>query len=153
MKKIFSILCTFVISSIAISQSQINTVTINVTGNRTKQIGVDSKYYTIDNNSITDEQVIVINNMENGQHILDIVRSNQFNKTSSYPNLLPLRHSARLRERPRLRNKCRAERRHHHAFPVLAGKHEGVGSPAFDGVDQLPFAPLCQGEPRLRHRS
>ncbi len=91
MKKIFSILCTFVISSIAISQSQSNTVTINVTGNRTKQIGVDSKYYTIDNNSLTEEQVIVINNMENGQHTLDVVRSNQFNKTSSYKTSFSVR--------------------------------------------------------------
>ncbi len=91
MKKLFSVLCTFIISSIAISQSLSNTVTINVTGNRTKQIGVDSKYYTIDNGSLTEEQVIVINNMENGQHILDVVRSNQFNKTSSYKTSFSVR--------------------------------------------------------------
>ena len=88
MKKIFSILSSFVIFSNAFSQAQqYETVTINVTGTRAKQILVDNKIYTINNTSINQEQAVVINNLENGQHALEIVKKNN----SSYKTIFTLR--------------------------------------------------------------
>lgn len=88
MKKIFSILCSFVIFSNAFSQAQqYETVTLNVTGNRYKQILVDNKIYTINNTSISEEQAVVINNLENGQHNLEIVKKNN----SSYKTIFTVR--------------------------------------------------------------
>ncbi len=93
MKKLFSILCSLlIIGSVAISQTPVNgTVTINVKGNRTKQVVVDNKYYTISNTTASGEQAVVINNMENGQHILELVRTNQYNKSVSTKSSFTLR--------------------------------------------------------------
>jgi hypothetical protein len=75
MKKFFSILASLFITSVVLSQ----TVTINTTGNRNKQISIDSKVYTITNTTATDEQSIVINDLAQGQHSLEVIRTNQYN--------------------------------------------------------------------------
>ena len=92
MKKLFSILCSLlIISSVAFSQPSNGSVTINVTGNRTKQVAVDNKYYTISNTASTAEQAIVINDLASGQHVLELVRTNQYNKSTSTKSSFTLR--------------------------------------------------------------
>ncbi|HUR67201.1 MAG TPA: DUF4476 domain-containing protein [Chitinophagaceae bacterium] len=78
MKKIISFIAVMAMTSIVIAQAQLErTVTINVTGTRIKQINVDSKTYTISNLSTTEEQPILINGLQNGQHTLELFRSNR----------------------------------------------------------------------------
>lgn len=88
MKKLFLVLCSFVITGTVFSQpQQYETVTVSVIGNKTKQILVDNKIYTISNTTINEEQTIVINNLENGQHALEIIK----NKKASYKTTFTLR--------------------------------------------------------------
>ena len=94
MKKIFSLFLLCSISSFAFSQA--GTVTINVIGNRTKQIAVDSRYYTINNTNAGEQEAFVINNLENGQHSLEISRSNQYGKTVSTKTSFSLREGYNL---------------------------------------------------------
>ncbi|MEO7984635.1 MAG: DUF4476 domain-containing protein, partial [Bacteroidota bacterium] len=82
MKKLFSVLAGFVITIVGIAQTQ-SIVTINTTGNRNKQIVVDSKSYPITNTSITDAEAIVINDLAAGQHVLELVRTNQYNRSAT----------------------------------------------------------------------
>ncbi len=92
MKALFFLLGSFVIGSLAFSQTQsYGTVTLNVKGNRTSKIAVDNRYYTISNTTISEEEAIVINNLENGQHALEIVRRNQYNRTISSKTTFTLR--------------------------------------------------------------
>jgi len=91
MKTLFSFLLLCVITVSAFSQTQAGAVTVNVTGNRTKQIAVDSRYYTISNTSISSEQAVVINDLENGPHTLEIIRHNQYNKSVSTKSTFTLR--------------------------------------------------------------
>lgn len=59
--------------------AQVGTVTINVMGNRNKQVTVDGTNYTIGNevNSVTGKRVpIVLNNLTSGQHTLTVVNEN-----------------------------------------------------------------------------
>jgi hypothetical protein len=90
MKTLFSVLVFLCTSIIAFSQTQ-STVTINTTGNRNKQIVVDSKYYTIDNTSATDQQAVVINDLVAGQHSLEVVRTNANNRNGSTKTSFTLR--------------------------------------------------------------
>jgi hypothetical protein len=71
MKMLLSFVAMLAISLSALAQ----TVTINTTGNRNKQLVVDGKYYTIANTSATDQQAVVINDLAVGQHTLGIVRN------------------------------------------------------------------------------
>jgi hypothetical protein len=81
MKTLFSALAILALNTIIVAQTQ-PTLTINATGNRNKQVVVDSKYYTIDNNTTTDQQSVVISDLKPGQHTLSLVRNNQNNKTN-----------------------------------------------------------------------
>ncbi|MBC7873605.1 MAG: DUF4476 domain-containing protein [Ferruginibacter sp.] len=91
MKKLFSILCAFIIiASTGFSQTP-GTVTINVTGNKTKQVAVDNTPYTITTTSATGEQAVVVNNLAAGSHELLIVRNNQYNKSASTKTSFTLR--------------------------------------------------------------
>ncbi|MEO6612925.1 MAG: DUF4476 domain-containing protein [Chitinophagaceae bacterium] len=92
MKTVFILIASFFIlanpgiSQVTVAGAQVvsatSTVTINVTGTRYKQIIVDNQPYTIDNSSTTEEKAIVVSNLENGQHTLDLVRRSQYNSTS-----------------------------------------------------------------------
>lgn len=91
MKKLFSILCLSFLVSTAISQTRVGTVTVNVTGNRNKQVAVDGKTYTVTNTDAAGEQAIVINDLANGQHSLEIFRTNVNNRTTSNKTTFTLR--------------------------------------------------------------
>ncbi|HEV7781393.1 MAG TPA: DUF4476 domain-containing protein [Chitinophagaceae bacterium] len=82
MKKLFFLLCACVVAGIAYSQ----TVTINVTGNRNKQIAVDGRNYTISNATTLAEQEVVISDLSIGQHTLQVTRSNINNNRNSSVN-------------------------------------------------------------------
>ena len=58
--------------------AQYNTVTINVQGNRNRQVSLDGVTYTIDELSSTTEKrnSIIINNLSTGQHKLEVVNNN-----------------------------------------------------------------------------
>src|SRR5690349_6574283 len=79
MKKLVLIICAFAMGMIAEAQ----TVTINVTGNRNKQVSVDGRAYTISNTTSIAEQVVVINDLSTGQHTLQVTRSNTYNNRTS----------------------------------------------------------------------
>lgn len=92
MKTIFSFLGLFMATSLAFSQVKtVGTVTIDVTGNRTKQIAVDNQYYTITNSTLGEKQTVVINTLQNGQYPLEIVRRNTSNKTVTTKTSFTLR--------------------------------------------------------------
>jgi len=77
MKTFFSILASLFITSFVFSQTQ-STVTIDITGNRNKQVTVDSRIYTVNNTTSTEEQSFVITDLAAGQHSLEVARNNQF---------------------------------------------------------------------------
>lgn len=80
------------VTSFAFSQTEpAGTVTINVAGNRNKQIVVNNQNYTINNTSVNQKQVVVVNNMVNGQHPLEIVRLNNNNRTTTTRTSFTLR--------------------------------------------------------------
>ena len=70
------------ITGIAMAQIQ-PTVTINTTGNRNKQLVVDGNYYPISNATATAEQAVEVKDLAIGQHTLQIVRSGQYNNSTS----------------------------------------------------------------------
>ncbi len=96
MKTLFSLLLLCIITGSAFSQTPTGAVTVNVSGNRTKQIAVDSRYYTINNTSASGEEAVVINNLENGQHTLEIIRNNQYNQNVSTKSTFTLREGFNL---------------------------------------------------------
>lgn len=85
MKTVF-ILGLLVCSLFAFSQS---TVTINTTGNRNKQILVDGKSYSINNTAASDS--ILISDLAAGQHTLELVRTNQYDRNASTKTSFTLR--------------------------------------------------------------
>lgn len=91
MKKLFSIVSVFVMFvSLAVAQNR--TVSINVIGDRTKQVIVDGTTYTINNTTATAEQSVVIPNLTSGQHAMEIIRSSQYNnRTTSTTSSFTLR--------------------------------------------------------------
>jgi hypothetical protein len=92
MKKLVSFIALLAMTTIAIAQTQLErTVTIDVTGNRTKRIAVDGNYHTITNLTTTEEQSILINGLQNGQHTLELFRGNQANEVRSYQTTFNLR--------------------------------------------------------------
>ena len=91
MKTLFSFILSCGITSFAFSQTQTGTTTINVTGNRTKQIAVDSRVYTISNVTAAEEQAVIINSLEAGQHTLDVTRNNQYNRNTTTRSTFTLR--------------------------------------------------------------
>ncbi len=92
MKTLFFLLGSFFIGSLAFSQTQSNgTVTLNVKGIRTSKVAVDNRYYDISNTTVNEEETVVINSLANGQHSLEIVRRNQYNRTISSTSTFTLR--------------------------------------------------------------
>ncbi len=92
MKTLFSLLAFLFIGSFAFSQTQDpGTVTVNVTGNRINQIVVDNKSYAISNTTGSKEQAVVINDLSNGTHSLEIIRKNQGNRSASTKTSFTLR--------------------------------------------------------------
>jgi len=91
MKTIFSFLISFLFTSLAFSQTQTGTVTINTTGNKVRQLIVDTRYYTIDNTTTSQVQPISISDLENGSHTLTIIRKGQFNRNVSTKSTFTLR--------------------------------------------------------------
>ncbi len=92
MKTLFFLLGSFFIGSLAFSQIQSNgTVTLNVKGIRTSKVAVDNRYYDISNTTVNEEETVVINSLANGQHSLEIVRRNQYNRTISSTSTFTLR--------------------------------------------------------------
>lgn len=92
MKVLFSAVAILLCSNLAFSQVQSKgTVTINVTGNRTKQIIVDNQTYSINNTTTTQKQEVVITTLQNGQHPLEIVRLNNYNRTATTKTSFTLR--------------------------------------------------------------
>lgn len=92
MRTVFLIVVLTLISNIAFSQTEpYGNVTLNVKGNRTSKIAVDDRYYTISNTTVNEEKAVVINSLANGQHTLEIVRRNQYNRTISSTSTFTLR--------------------------------------------------------------
>ncbi len=92
MKVLFSAVAILLLSNLAISQVQSKgTVTINVAGNRNKQIRVDNQTYTINNTLLNQKQQVVITTLENAQHPLEIVRLNNNNRTATTKTSFTLR--------------------------------------------------------------
>ncbi|MDZ4792671.1 MAG: DUF4476 domain-containing protein [Bacteroidota bacterium] len=92
MKVLFSLLAFLLIASNAFSQTpSSSTVTIKVLGNRTKQVAVDNQYYTINSTGVSQEQVVTINDLASGQHLLEIFRNNKYNKSYSTKTNFTLR--------------------------------------------------------------
>jgi hypothetical protein len=85
MKKIFFVALSCLLAVVSIAQVQ-ETVTINVNGNRNKQIAVDGRYYTINNVSASGEKDVVISDLANGQHTLQVVRTNPNNNRTTTTN-------------------------------------------------------------------
>lgn len=84
MKKLFSIVPALMMLWATVAQGQTaRTVTINVEGNRTKQVAVDNKYYTVDNTTTGAEKNIEITNLANGQHQLQIYRTYSTNPAAT----------------------------------------------------------------------
>ena len=92
MKVLFSAVAILLLSNLAFSQVQSKgTVTINVAGNRNKQIRVDNQTYTINNTLLNQKQQVVITTLENAQHPLEIVRLNNNNRTATTKTSFTLR--------------------------------------------------------------
>lgn len=81
MKTVFTLLTLLVISASAFTQT--STVTINTTGNRNKQIVVDGKSYAISNATAADDQAVVITDLSEGQHTLELIRTNANNRNAT----------------------------------------------------------------------
>lgn len=87
MKKSFLFYSILLTSTMLMSQ----TVTINTTGNRNKQILVDQRSYTIDNSTSTANKTIVIPDLAPGLHNLELVRNTTGNRTSSSKSTFTIR--------------------------------------------------------------
>ena len=82
-------LIVFILSCLTALSVYAQTVTITVNGNRNRQVLVDGRSFTVDNTttSPTLKAPIIINDLQTGQHTLQIVRlnpnTNTTNRTSS----------------------------------------------------------------------
>ena len=82
-------LLIFILSCLTALSVYAQTVTITVNGNRNRQVLVDGRSFTVDNSttSPTLKAPIIINDLQAGQHTLQIVRlnpnTNTTNRTSS----------------------------------------------------------------------
>lgn len=89
MKKLFSIVPALMLLWASVVTAQTRNVTINVEGNRFKQIAVDNKYYTISTTTASGEQTFEITDLQTGQHQLHLYR---------YTNSRPVTTTFNLRE-------------------------------------------------------
>jgi hypothetical protein len=90
MKTLFCMAAACLLSMSVMAQTS-PVVTINVKGNRITKVGVDGKFYEIGNSSAAEEQQIVLPQLSNGTHSLDIVRTNQNGRSISDKTSFTLR--------------------------------------------------------------
>ena len=91
MKSLFIYVLSCLTAISVFAQSSVSTVTLNVTGNRNREVLVDQRSYPINNTSVNSTTVagvnsIVIPNLQPGQHVLQVVRINRNNTTDGNNN-------------------------------------------------------------------
>ena len=75
------------------SKTGLRTVTINVQGNRNKQVSIDGAVYTLDpiSTATGSREAIVIDDLRTGQHTLEVVNTDANNDENNISTVFKLR--------------------------------------------------------------